>query len=83
MEQNSAVNNNVDEQANQNLPINSDGSISTPASEMMSDDGEENNSTQEAEYRKQNIKKETPKGDLPHDVPNDETPPNSEIPKNE
>lgn len=81
MEQNSDVNNDVDEQANQNLPENSDGSMNTPESEMMSDDGEENNLIQEAEQHKEDMKKETSKVDLPHDIPNDETPPNSEIPK--
>lgn len=81
MEQNSDVNNVMDEQTNQNLPENSDGSMNTPESEMMSDDGEENNSMQETEQHKEEMKKETSKVDLPYDVPNDETPPNSEIPK--
>ena len=83
MEQNSAVNNDVDEQTIQNLPENSDGSMSTPESEMMSDDGEENNSIHEAEQHKEDMKKEISKVDLPYDVPNDETPRNWDIPKKE
>ena len=81
MEQNLDANNNVNEQENQNLPENSDGSMNIPESEMMSGDGEENNSIQEAEYRKENMIKKTSNVDLPHDVPNDETPPNLEIPQ--
>lgn len=83
MEQNSAINNDVDEQTIQNMPENSDGSMSTPESEMMSDDGEENNSIHEAEQHKEGMKKEISKVDLPHDVPNDETPRNWDIPKKE
>lgn len=81
MEQNSDVSNSADEQSNQNLPDNKDGSITTPESEMMSDDGEENNSVLKSERHTEDLKKEISKVDLPHDVPNDETPPNLDIPK--
>lgn len=61
MEQNLDVDNNVDKQANQNLPENNDGSMITPESEMMSDDGEESTSILEAKRHTEDLKKKSQK----------------------
>lgn len=79
--------------SDQELTNNIDGTKTIPESEMMSDDGADNleignmkdieqaNIEVEDTSRTQ-MKSNFPDSDLPHDVPNDETPLMSEMPKN-
>ena len=79
--------------SDQELTNNIDGTQSTSESEMMSDDGEDDlevgnikdveqdNSVDESANHTQ-MKSQFMDSDLPYDIPNDETPPMSEMPKN-
>lgn len=80
--------------SDQELTNNIDGTIATPESEMMSDDGSDNveigklrnieqaNAEENEDTSRTQMKSNLSDADLPHDVPNDETPPMNEMPKN-
>lgn len=79
--------------SDQELTNNIDGTKTIPESEMMSDDGADNleignmkdieqANTEVEDTSRTQMKSNLPDSDLPHDVPNDETPPMSEMPKN-
>lgn len=80
--------------SDQELTNNIDGTKAIPESEMMSDDGSDNLeitnmrdieqaiAEQDEDTSRTQMKSNLPDSDLPHDVPNDETPPMSEMPKN-
>ena len=79
--------------SDQELTNNIDGTKAVPESEMMSDDGmhnlEINNMkdieqayAEHEERTRTQMKSNLADADLPHDVPNDETPPMTEMPKN-
>ena len=80
--------------SDQELTNNIDGTIAIPESEMMSDDGSDNleigkmrdieqtNAEEDEDTSRTQMKSNLADADLPHDVPNDETPPMSEMPKN-
>lgn len=79
--------------SDQELTNNIDGTKAVPESEMMSDDGMHNLEignmkdmeqvyAEHQETTRTQMKSNLKDSDLPHDVPNDETPPMSEMPKN-
>ena len=79
--------------SDQELTNNIDGTKAVPESEMMSDDGLDNLEignmkdiervyAERQETTRTQMKSNLKDSDLPHDVPNDETPPMSEMPKN-
>ena len=79
--------------SDQELTNNIDGTQAAPESEMMSDDGQENleignirdveqDSNLDDSTNHTQMKSQSTDADLPHDIPNDETPPMSEMPKN-
>lgn len=78
--------------SDQELTNNMDGTKAVPESEMMSDDGTDNleignmndvnrDKRNDEKLNRTQMNSKLNKSDLPHDVPNDETPPLSDLPK--
>lgn len=78
--------------SDQELTNNIDGTKAVPESEMMSDDGTDNleignmndmnrDKRNDEKLNRTQMNSKLTKSDLPHDVPNDETPPLIDLPK--
>lgn len=78
--------------SDQELTNNMDGTKAVPESEMMSDDGTDNleignmndvnrDKRNDEKLNRTQMNSKLNKSDLPHDVPNDETPPLRDLPK--